>query len=210
MDKIIRNVIIFAVIIMAIAAVAVAVIWQKNNSGNNVTGLNTNTGAGNNLGTAGNINTGTTVTGTGEIQDVKLTVTGGTYILTPSVLKKGVPVRMEADLTTVRGCSRDIVISAFGVRKYVKEGDNVITFTPTKTGTINIACSMNMYRGTFTVVDSGSASTGTNVQGLSATDTPVQETTQSALSGNTNPATHTCGSSGGGCGCGASTGGCGG
>jgi plastocyanin domain-containing protein len=78
-------------------------------------------------------------------------VSGAKYILTPSVLKKDVPVRMEADLNTLKGCSRDVVISAFGVRKYVNEGDNIITFTPTKTGTINIACSMNMYRGTFTV-----------------------------------------------------------
>jgi len=52
-------------------------------------------------------------------------------------------------MSTVVGCSRDIVISSFGVRKAVSPGDNIIEFTPDKTGTINIACSMNMYRGTF-------------------------------------------------------------
>ena len=210
MDKTLRNVIIFAVAILLLATVFTGVILSKRaSSDGSLTGGSTSQINNNNLG--GNDNTNTVLTG--EVQNVKLTVSGGSYLLTPSVLKKDVPVRLEADLSTVRGCSRDVVISAFGVRKYVKEGDNIITFTPTKTGTINIACSMNMYRGTFTVTDSGTASTTTNAQGLATTSTPVQETTQAALSGNSNVAstasTHTCGSSGGGCGCGASTGGCG-
>jgi len=136
MDKIIRNVIIFAVTILLIAGIAIVLVMSNNGSSVD--------------------NTVPVIPDkdpvlTGEYQDVKLSVSGGTYILTPSVLKKDIPVRMEADLSTVRGCARDVVISAFGVRKYVKTGDNIITFTPTKTGTINIACSMNMYRGTFTV-----------------------------------------------------------
>ena len=136
MDKIIRNVIIFAVTILLIAGIAIVLVMS--NSGPSVE---------DNIPMIPDKNPVVT----GEYQAVKLSVSGGTYILTPSVLKKDVPVRMEADLSTVRGCARDVVISAFGVRKYVKEGDNIITFTPTKTGTINIACSMNMYRGTFTV-----------------------------------------------------------
>ena len=100
-----------------------------------------------------NISGKVTDTTNSEVQNVVLRVSGGNYILEPSVLKKGVKVRMQADMNTVVGCSQDIVISAFGVRKYVSSGDNIIEFTPDKTGTINIACSMNMYRGTFTVVD---------------------------------------------------------
>jgi len=150
MDKVLRNVIIFSGIVLVIAIIAVIMVYKpisltsQSSAGNNVlTGNN----AANNAGTAT-----TNTANAGEVQNVKLSVSGGTYVLTPSVLKKGVPVRMVADLSTVRGCSRDVVISAFGVRKYVSEGDNIITFTPTTTGTINIACSMNMYRGTFTVV----------------------------------------------------------
>lgn len=144
MDKTIRNVIIFAAVIIIIAAISVAVILS-----NKGTGLISQNSANNNLNSAANINNQPSATG--EVQNVKLTVSGGTYILTPSVLKKDVPVRMEADFNSLKGCSRDVVISAFNVRKYVKAGDNIITFTPTKTGTINIACSMNMYRGTFVV-----------------------------------------------------------
>ena len=89
---------------------------------------------------------------TGNAQVVKLWVEGGNYVLSPAEFKKDVPVRIEADISRTPGCSRSIVISAFNVRKIVSESDNVIEFTPTKTGTFNIACSMNMYRGTFTVV----------------------------------------------------------
>ena len=91
-------------------------------------------------------------TATGNAQVVKLWVEGGNYVLSPAEFKKDVPVRIEADISRTPGCSRSIVISSFNIRKTVSSGDNVIEFTPTKTGTFNIACSMNMYRGTFTVV----------------------------------------------------------
>ncbi|MGV8086369.1 MAG: hypothetical protein ACP5N1_01935 [Candidatus Woesearchaeota archaeon] len=147
MDKIIRNVIIFALLILIVAIVFV-IFTFSNNVNNSVASINSTS---NNLGGSNIINGTINNQNTGEFQTVKLSVTGGTYVLTPSVLKKDIPVRMEADLNSLKGCSRDVVISAFNVRKYVKAGDNIITFTPTKTGIINIACSMNMYRGTFTV-----------------------------------------------------------
>ncbi len=87
----------------------------------------------------------------GNVQVIKMHVEGGKYILDPSTVKKDVPVRIEADISRMPGCSKSVVISAFNIRKVVSLADNVIEFTPTKTGTFNIACSMNMYRGTFTV-----------------------------------------------------------
>jgi len=131
---------------------------------------------------------GTTATGNvvaGNAQVVKMYVDGGRYVLTPNEFKVGVPVRIEADISRMPGCSKSIVISAFGVRKILNAGDNVIEFTPTKAGTFNIACSMNMYRGTFTVLDNNGAKAD------------YQEP-QAASTGS-------CGGSGGGCG-----GGCGG
>jgi hypothetical protein len=148
MDKTLRNVIIFAAVLLVIAIGFTVFMLSKNASSNASSTTRTNA---NNLGGNSGSNDVNNIP-TGEVQNVKLSVSGGTYILTPSVLKKGIPVRMEVDLSSTVGCSRDIVISAFGVRKYVKSGDNIITFTPTQTGTINIACSMNMYRGSFTVV----------------------------------------------------------
>lgn len=90
-------------------------------------------------------------------QEVTLTFENYRYILTPSTLKKDVPVEMTVDLDSVYGCMRDVVITQFGVRKYVREGDNVITFTPDKEGTFNIVCSMNMGRGKFSVLSEGQA-----------------------------------------------------
>lgn len=91
--------------------------------------------------------------GAENAQVARLYVQGIKYVLSPSEFKKDIPVRIEADMSKLPGCSRSVVISAFGVRKVLSSKDNTIEFTPTKTGTFNIACSMNMYRGTFTVID---------------------------------------------------------
>ena len=95
---------------------------------------------------------------------------------------KGVPVRIEADMSQMPGCSKSIVISAFKVRKSLTANDNIIEFTPDKAGTFNIACSMNMYKGKFTVLQSDGVKS----------DYAEQASTTG----------HTCGASGGGCGCG--------
>jgi hypothetical protein len=118
-----------------------------------------------------------------EMQSVTLKMVNYGYELEPSTFKKGVPVRMEVDLSTVYGCMRDVRIPAFGVSKYVREGDNVIEFTPTKSGTFNIACSMNMGRGSFSV-EEGDGQVAAYVE-----PEPIAEA-------------GSCGSGAGGCGCG--------
>lgn len=90
--------------------------------------------------------------GNGELQVVKVEVKGSQYVFSPSELKQGVPVRLEFEMSTLRGCSRSIVIPEFKIKKRLSESDNKVEFTPTKAGTFNIACSMNMYVGTFTVL----------------------------------------------------------
>ncbi|USN45394.1 MAG: cupredoxin domain-containing protein [Candidatus Woesearchaeota archaeon] len=92
-------------------------------------------------------------------QEVTLSFENYRYKVSPETLTVGVPVKMTVDLTSVSGCMRDVVIPAFGVRKYVRAGDTVIEFTPNKAGTFPIICSMNMGRGSFEVVEpDGSAS----------------------------------------------------
>jgi len=155
------------------------------NSANNANGNPVN---GNVNGNTANSNTASAANG--DVQTATIKVSGSSYIITPSVFKKGVPVRLVADMSTFVGCSRGVVIPAFGVNKYLSATDNVIEFTPTQSGTIKIACTMNMYRGTFTVTDDGTASSASaeNVQ---------QSPVQASGSGGT------CGANGGGCGCGA-------
>lgn len=88
-----------------------------------------------------------------KIQLVKLSFDDKGYVMTPSTVTKGIPVRMDVDLGTVKGCMRTVVIGAFDVRQTVKEGSTVIEFTPTRTGEIEIVCGMKMGKGAFTVVD---------------------------------------------------------
>jgi plastocyanin domain-containing protein len=88
-----------------------------------------------------------------KVQHVKLTFDDKGYVLTPSKLTKGVPVKMDVDLETVKGCMRTVVIGAFNVKQTVKDGATTIEFTPSKTGEIEIVCGMRMGKGSFTVVE---------------------------------------------------------
>jgi uncharacterized protein len=94
-------------------------------------------------------------TDTGDMQMVNLKVSGAHYVMEPSVLKKGIPARLVADLSTMPGCSKAIIIPEFKVNKVVRPGDNIIEFTPDKAGTFDIACTMYMYTGKFSVTDDG-------------------------------------------------------
>jgi len=88
-----------------------------------------------------------------KVQKVKLSFDDKGYVVTPSTLTKGVPVEMDVDLTTVKGCMKTVVIESLKVKKTVKAGDTLIEFTPDKTGTVQVICGMNMGKGQFTVVD---------------------------------------------------------
>jgi plastocyanin domain-containing protein len=88
-----------------------------------------------------------------KVQLVKLSFDDKGYVMTPSTVTKGIPVKMDVDLGTVKGCMRTVVIGAFDVKQTVKDGSTVIEFTPTKTGEIQIVCGMNMGKGAFTVID---------------------------------------------------------
>jgi plastocyanin domain-containing protein len=87
------------------------------------------------------------------VQVVKLSFDDKGYVVTPSTVTKGVPVKMEVDLDTVKGCMRTVVIDAFGVKQTVKAGATTIEFTPSKSGPIQIVCGMNMGKGQFTVAE---------------------------------------------------------
>ncbi|MBM3229209.1 hypothetical protein FJZ26_02155 [Candidatus Parvarchaeota archaeon] len=85
------------------------------------------------------------------VQEITLTVQGGSYYPNPIRVKKGTPVRLVADLSQMSGCSRSIVIPEFGISKVLSNTDNTIEFTPTKSGTFDFSCSMGMYQGKIVV-----------------------------------------------------------
>ena len=117
------------------------------------------------------------------VQEVALTVQGGNYYPNPIRVKIGVPVKIVADIASMPGCSRSIVMPDFGVSKTVSEGDNAIEFTPGKSGTFSFSCSMGMYRGTIVV------------EGADGTVAANTGTAPKAAAGS-------CGMGSGGCGCG--------
>lgn len=86
-----------------------------------------------------------------KVQTVKLTVVDDAYVVTPSKVAKGIPVRMEADPNTVKGCAGTVVINAFGVKKTITKDDATIEFTPDKAGTLAIVCGMGMVKGDLVV-----------------------------------------------------------
>lgn len=69
------------------------------------------------------------------------------------VVKKGIPVRLilHAEKQYLTGCNGELLIPDFDIDIKLKEGDNVIEFTPTEAGTYTITCWMYMITNTITV-----------------------------------------------------------
>src|SRR3989344_1139992 len=134
---------------------------------------------------AGNpIASGTEAVLTNGVQEVNMDVSGSGYSPNSFVLKKGVPVKWNVNVKQLTGCNQELLLSQYGIDKNLKEGLNIIEFTPDKAGAISFTCGMGMLRGSFIVTESGTAS---------------QEQVKAA----TPPKGMQCsGSSGGGCGCG--------
>ncbi len=88
---------------------------------------------------------------TTNAQIVSVKVIGSQYVMNPPTIKQGMPTIFEFDMSTVQGCARSVVLPDFKVRKSLSAQDNKIEFLPLQTGTYRIACSMNMYTGSFNV-----------------------------------------------------------
>ncbi|MDD5034732.1 MAG: sulfite exporter TauE/SafE family protein [Methylococcaceae bacterium] len=67
------------------------------------------------------------------------------------VLEQGVPVRWIIDAKQITECNRQIIIPKLGLSFDVKEGEQVIEFTPGESGIIAWSCWMGMLRGSFIV-----------------------------------------------------------
>ena len=90
----------------------------------------------------------------GDVQLVRTELKSGRY--DPIKVQAGVPVRwtIHAAAGTLNGCNNKIVIPEYGrLQKKLALGDNVVEFTPTRTGTFTYTCWMGMIRGKITVVE---------------------------------------------------------
>lgn len=102
-----------------------------------------------------------------EPQVVTMTQSDSGYSPNSFTVEKGRPVKWVITSTNPYTCASSLVMRKYGIIKNLQKGQNVIEFTPTEVGTIPFSCSMGMYRGIFTVVDSnnsdGRAAAGQNV-----------------------------------------------
>ncbi|OGI34527.1 MAG: hypothetical protein A2259_01280 [Candidatus Moranbacteria bacterium RIFOXYA2_FULL_43_15] len=94
-----------------------------------------------------------TMRGNSSIQEqvVEMHVTNAGF--SPSVLKvkKGVPVRWVIKGDEVSSCTNKIIVPSLDLKKNINSGDNVLVFTPEKSGEIPFSCWMGMVRGKFIV-----------------------------------------------------------
>jgi|SRR3989338_3129312 len=118
------------------------------------------------------------------IQEINMEVSTSGYSPNSFVLKKGVPVKWNINVKQLTGCNSELVVGQYNIDKNLKEGLNIIEFTPDKAGTITFTCGMGMLRGSFIVTEDGTA-TQQQIQ----TATPAK-------------GMQCGGSGGGGCGCG--------
>jgi len=86
-------------------------------------------------------------------QIVEMTQVANGYNPRQLTVKKGIPVVWKIKSTTQYTCAAYISMPAASISQPLKLGENIIEFTPTKTGTMKFTCSMGMYSGTFTVVE---------------------------------------------------------
>ena len=89
---------------------------------------------------------------TNKIQSVRINLTDRGYQPSSFRLKKGVPARVTFIRKTADECGEEIVIPAYNIRRFLPIGKAVLVrFTPTKTGTFDFACGMDMLHGKLIV-----------------------------------------------------------
>ena len=87
------------------------------------------------------------------VQYVSSNVSGGGY--EPIRVQKGIPVKwtLNAPSGSLNGCNNAIYIPEYGLQVELKTGENLIEFTPGKSGTFAFSCWMGMIRSSITVAN---------------------------------------------------------
>ena len=92
-----------------------------------------------------------TETREGGTQEVTITVQGG-YEPAEVKLKKGIPARLVFDRQETSGCSEEVVIPDFGIRKFLPAFQKTaVELKPEKAGSFEFTCGMSMLRGRLVV-----------------------------------------------------------
>jgi plastocyanin domain-containing protein len=89
---------------------------------------------------------------TGDSQTITTAFAPGQYV--PFTVQVGVPLKWIIRVTAddLNGCNNPVTVPAYGIRKTLVPGDNLVEFTPKKEGVIGYTCWMGMIRSRITVV----------------------------------------------------------
>lgn len=97
----------------------------------------------------------TAAAGAGGRQEVTVIVRGG-YNPANVRVRRGVPVRLIFDRQETSGCSEEVVLPEFGIKRFLPAHEQtVVEFTPERAGSFEFTCGMSMLRGRLTVLDEG-------------------------------------------------------
>lgn len=86
------------------------------------------------------------------VQEINMTVNARGYSPNTFTIKSGVPVRWRVYGENVYGCQSFLQAPKIGIQQILKQGENIIEFTPKEKGEIAFTCSMGMYQGNFIVI----------------------------------------------------------
>lgn len=92
------------------------------------------------------------------VQIINSTLTAGKY---PNItVQAGIPVKwiIDAPAGSINGCNYRMLLKEYDITHEFSEGENIIEFLPTETGTIQYTCWMGMIHGNIFVVDGEEAS----------------------------------------------------
>lgn len=85
-------------------------------------------------------------------QVVQIAVTQEGFVPSSVKVSKGQPVKLVITRKTERTCATEIVIKDYGIDQKLPLNQPVeVVFTPTKSGTVQYACGMNMIKGQLEV-----------------------------------------------------------
>jgi plastocyanin domain-containing protein len=88
-------------------------------------------------------------------QIVNSSLSGGRY---PAItVQQGIPVKWTINVSqgAINGCNNRMIIWEYKIEHRFKPGENIIEFTPEKTGRFSYSCWMGMIRSSITVVAEG-------------------------------------------------------
>lgn len=95
-----------------------------------------------------------------DVQVITSTLSSSRY---PSItVQAGIPVKwvINAPAGSINGCNYQMLLQKYGITHTFQEGENIIEFTPSDTGTFLYSCWMGMIQGRITVTDGVGASQG--------------------------------------------------